>query len=132
MAFAMRFYRQFNALSVPKLSQPAQSLSGSKWLLILLGGVAIVAIGQARTSSAASALASDFITEHLRTEGKRYIVTHVDVPFGAFMGGSYQVTARLVSVKPGKLAILRPTIDGNCLWADCIVSMRNFEILALE
>lgn len=79
-----------------------------------------------------SQLARYFVEEHAAEIGGPVTVERVDVPLTALLMSSYEVTITLHrDSERDELMLLRPRVDGSCLFSECSISIRRWELLGL-
>jgi hypothetical protein len=79
-----------------------------------------------------SQLARYFVEEHAAEIRGPVTVERVDVPLTALLMSSYEVTITLHrDSEPDELMLLRPRVDGSCLFSECSISVRRWELMGL-
>jgi hypothetical protein len=74
--------------------------------------------------------AGSLLRQHVENFDDKYEITDVSVPLESVISSNYQISV-IMKNKAGGTNIVRPTVDGNCIFGSCAISIRGFEAMAL-
>jgi hypothetical protein len=74
--------------------------------------------------------AGSLLRQHVENFDKKYEITDVGVPLDSVISSSYRISV-ILKDKAGAINIVRPIVDGNCIFGSCAISVRGFETMGL-